>query len=307
MSEPKPTSPKADDLAKRLQESLTKRRPRTWRPVIVTMVLGSLLLIALTWWMVPRPRPEPLQIVALDAVFAIGETPRIRAQLFLPGGDSGARRDGATVVFIEQPSLAAPAQKPRELTTTSDANGLATVEWPVTPPAHRGEFEARYLNIPLRHKNLDHGRVFVWPKDARLLIIDADETLIAEDSDAKAEATLKKAYEEGWRIVYLAMTATNAHDFRTARDWINNKAKLPKGPVLGRGAYPDDAPLADIRRATLGSLRDRFPGAHAVVVKSADTAKLATDLRLRTMVVGGAAVADALQVATWADLPLQLK
>src|SRR5438045_3200087 len=92
MSESKPPSPQADELARKLQAALVQRRPRPWKPVLAVLVVGTLFLALLAWWMYPQPRHGPLQVLALHALFTSDETPRASAQLMLPDEDEDSRR-----------------------------------------------------------------------------------------------------------------------------------------------------------------------------------------------------------------------
>jgi hypothetical protein len=270
--------------------------------VLALVVVCSLILGGLTWWLFPRGRQASLQIVALDSVCTTDETPTAVAQLFVPEEDSERRLGGHKIVF-QEPFL--PGAQRREEILQSDDQGRASLAWPIGK-ADMGEFFTRYVDPGPRPANVnDGGRLFAWPKDAPLLILDADETLISEKLDDKAAKTLSKAAAGGWRIVYLTPTATTAHDWRTARTWIQRQPQLPIGPVLGRRAFPSDEKLPDARRALLKSL-SAFTGSRLAVMKDADAAQLCKELGMRTVLLGNAAApAEVLQVASWADVPIK--
>jgi hypothetical protein len=289
---------RAEALAKQLQQSLAQRRPRPWKLVLAVLVFCSLTLAGLAYWLYPRARLATLEIVALDDVFTSDEKPIAQAQIFAPPEDEGMRRlTGHTIVFHEQLVLRPPGENPRESKDRSDAEGRASVDWPATK-AELIEFSARYLSTEARPKNVnDGGRLFVWPKNAKLLVVDADETLIAEKLDEQAALTLKKAAEEGWRIVYLTPSATQAHDWRIARGWIQRQPKLPIGPVLGRRRFPSDEPIGEARRALLQLLR-KFDGPQLAVVKSPDAALLCKELGMSAVQLG--------KDAAWSDVLAKL-
>ena len=161
------------------------------------------------------------------------------------------------------------------------------------------EFSARFISTEARPKNVnDGGRLFVWPKNAPLLIVDADETLIAEKLDEQAALTLKKAAAEGWRIVYMTPTAAQAHEWRLARGWIQRQPKLPIGPVLGRRRFPSDEPTDEARQALLQSLR-KFDEPRVAVVRSPKTAAACKGLGLTTIQLD--------KDAKWTDVEPHLK
>ncbi len=216
-------------LARQLKDSLAHRRPRPWKLVLATLAGSVLMLVLLAWWLYPGPKPALLQIIALDVVCPPDETPHARAQLFAPPEDKEQRRlRGYTVVFHEPPLLLAPDVHRREVVAKTDERGQASVEWPVDG-AHT-EYKVRHIDVEQRRGSRDDGRIFVWPKKAPLLIVDADETLIADTLDEQAPKTLTKAANDGWHIVYLSLTSAQPLEFRKARGWIEEPSKLPKGP-----------------------------------------------------------------------------
>jgi hypothetical protein len=309
MSEPKPPKPPADELAQQLKSSLAKRRPRTWMPVTAAIVLCSALLGGLVWWMYPRVPTQPLQLMAFDGVCTPDEAPTARAQLLASKAEEPAPRLSGFEMKFHEPSLVPQANaKPRQVFARSDEKGQASVEWPVGDAAVT-EFFVQYIDTQRRRVSAaERGRLFVWPKDAPVLLVDADETLLAAALDDKAQATLSKAEEESWHVIYLALAGANAHDFRQARSWLENQVKLPKGPVLGRLLYPAAGTLDSARRDVLKQMKSRFSGPLLAVVKTAEAAQACRDLGLQTVLIGDAdAPARVLRVATWADVPIKLK
>ena len=116
---------------------------------------------------------------------------------------------------------------------------------------------------------------------------------------------LSVAAGDGWRIVYLTPTATTAHDWRTARTWIQRQPQLPIGPVLGRRTFPSDETLLNARRDLLKSL-SAFKGTRLAVMKDPEAAQMCKELGMRTVLLGNAAAPpEVLQVASWADVPIK--
>jgi hypothetical protein len=305
VAEPKPE--RADALAKQLKDSLVQRRPRNWKPVLALIVVCSLILVGLAWWLYPRAPQAPLEIVALDGIFTADESPSAVAQLVAPEEEEGKRSlAGQKIVFYEQLVVAAPDRKPREVSVQSDQQGQATAEWPTRAP--RSEILVRCLSTGPKPANIiDSGTVFVWPSDAALLIVDADETLIGDHLDAQAAATLQKAAAADWRIVYLTPGPADARAWRSARGWLRRHEELPVGPVLGRREFPSDTPTPAARRALLQSL-DKFIGPKRAVVKTPASANLCRELGLDTVLLGAAAApAGVTHAATWDDVPVELK
>jgi hypothetical protein len=309
MSDAKPIDPKAEALARQLKEKLERRRPRPWKLVIASLVIATLLLALLAWWMYPRPKSLPLQVMALDVLATPDETPRARARLIVSLEDKERRRlAGLKVVFHESELLAPKGEQARLIETVSDEHGDAAVDWPLrklepTPfqvvHVNRGEEKASPVDV---------GNIFVWAKDAKLLLVDARETLIAKDLDIKASETLMKAHKDDWKIVYIVPGITVAQEFREARRWILDKpAKLPIGPVLGRERFTNETSVESARRELLKQVQGRFNGRLVAVVRNADSAKVCTDAGLTTIVLGGEAPAGTRLALAWTDVPGHLK
>jgi hypothetical protein len=308
MSDAKPPAPQADALAKQLKSSLAKRRPRPWKLILTVLAASVLILVLLAWWLIPGPIPAPLQLIALDAVYSEGETPHAHALLFAPAQSTPPRRlSEYTVVFHEHGLLPGPAAQPREVVTKSDEAGRASVEWQVEQGHSR--FLALHVEAEQRRGSPnDGGRIYVWPKDAPLLLVDADETLISEELNPQAAETLTKAARDGWRVAYLSLASSQPLAFRKARTWIEQQAKLPNGPVLGRNDFSADIPIEEARREVLKRLRGQFQGKGITVVKTMESARDSTQLGLRTIVIGAGPLPGEAELApTWADVVAKLK
>jgi hypothetical protein len=258
--------------------------------------------------MYPRPQPPLLQALAFDVVCTSEETPEVRAQLVVAGDDPPPPRwSGYRFVFREP--LMPGGDPPRTVDAKSDDHGQAAVEWRLRKPEST-IFQVTHVAPEQERASMpDEGRIFVWPKDAPLLIVDAEEALIAAELDAKASEALLKARKEGWQIVYLAPATAQAHDFRKARRWISEKqAKLPIGPVLCRPQFATEQTIDDARRELLKSLQARFKGPLVAIVKSAEAAGVCKDAGVKTVMVGaGPAPAGVTHAPSWADLKLSVK
>ncbi len=310
MSDKTPLNGKTDALARQLKSSLAQRRPRPWKLVLASLAASVLLLGLLAWWMYPKPKPAPLQVMALDVVCTPEETPHVRAQLLRPPDEMQPRRlSGAQVVFREPLLPQPPGVEPRETIAKSDEHGQAKLEWPLRKPESI-EFSVQHIDLEQQQASPhDVGRIFVWPKNTPLLMVDAEETLVAARLDDKASATLKSADKIGWRIVYLAPASAQPHDFRKVRRWLHeNQAKLPIGPLLGRRQLDAEEGVADARRELLKQLQDRFVGPMFAVVKTPDAAEISKAAGLRTVLIGvGPAPAEVLRAPGWEDVPVKLK
>jgi hypothetical protein len=307
MSDTKPSAAAAEKLAKELKATLAKRRPKPWKTVLATLAVCTLLLAALAWWFYPRPKLDPLQVVALDAVVAPGERLTVHAQLYPPTEEKPPRQmSGYTVVFSEPPPLLQPVGKTHEVVKESDDDGQAATEW-LAPKTDIAEFRTHHIDLVNSTKAIDHARIFVVPKDAPILLVDIDETLLAKEVDPEAIKTLKRAVDEGWRIAYLAVTSVNPQDYRKVRDWTISQSALPRGPVLGRLplAYTQTSERA--RRELLKSLRDQFTGNLVTIVKSVDAAAVSKEAGMPTYQMSAEPIAGVVGIESWKDVPLRLK
>lgn len=297
MQEPKPD---VDALGKNLQASLAKRRPKTWKPVLAAVVIASMFLVAVWWWLRAPRRGEPLHVVAMDSLVSQGETPMARALLFpSPDDATSPRLRGRRLDFFEQ--LVA---EPRKFVATSDANGHAEIEWP-TGETEVSEFYVKHLDEDRRQGSLPmRGLIWVWPKKAPLLIVDADETLIDDDVNEEAIDALVQSNAAGWRIVYLTLASATAADYRRARSWIEGEPKLTRGPILGRAKFSAEESSESARRDLLNSLKARFEGPMIAIVKNAESIATCKEAGIRAIPIGDATDG---RTVKWADVPANLK
>ena len=127
------------------------------------------------------------------------------------------------------------------------------------------DIEVRYIDESQRPpwSSRDQGRIFVWPEDARILVLEIEPQLKnPADWPTVAEA-LTAAAERGWHIVYLGVgpdRPTVYQKLRTLAKQLTtaDRGKAPEGPVLARKNFfpppakngPGDVHevLADLRR-----------------------------------------------------------
>jgi hypothetical protein len=286
---------RADALTRQLKDTLSHRRLRPWKPVLALIGVCTLVMAGMIYWLYPRTRPGSLEIVAFDGLFTADESPTAEAQMFPSDEEEGTSRlRGNAVVFQDKHK------------TVTDEHGRASIEWSTKEEA--SDFFVRYISTDPRPANVnDAARIFVWPKDAKLLIVDAEETLVGDKLDEQAAAALSKASADGWRIVYLTSASNKPAAWRSARAWIVNNPQLPTGPVLGRRPLPSDAPTSAARRDLLQGLR-KFKGKRIAVVKTPDAALQCKEFGIDAILVGNAEPpAGALHAAGWADVPGKLK
>jgi hypothetical protein len=260
--------------------------------VLVLTLVCSAILAGLVVYFFPRKETPPFQVVAWDGIYTPEETPVARGQLLPPNDDEPAPRlSGHTIVFDDQQN--------RTVIVTSDDKGQGETEWKIDD-GQVSAFFVRFIDRGRKQGSAtESGRLYVWPKDARILLLDADETLHTDDLDEKAVAFLEQAHEDGWRIVYLSLGSTTAQGFRQARGRLDEQAKLPKGPILGRPSYPSAEPIDAARRTVLQPLKSKFTGSTVAIVKTAEAADTCKSLGFRVIRIGDAAT------PTWAEISLK--
>jgi hypothetical protein len=318
-----PSPRRADALARRLQASLRGDRPRPWRIILLALLASCVALAGLAWWLYPRPDPPPLQVLALDAVTAAGETPRARARLFLPpDADAPARLRGQALVFLEGRVILTPGAVPREQKVTADAGGYGEAEWPLTDggPA---EFLVRHVDA--RQGSMDRARLFAWPRASRVVLVDAETALPHVPTDrwrhvdpagvaprpGAAEA-LQGLRKDGWQVAYVAAASAPPVEFQTVRGWLDRHfttpPALPAGPVFGRASVAEDSTADAVWQETGRDLRQRFTGELAAVVDRPGPAAAARALGAQVVWLGGeAAPPGARPAAAWGDVPAAVR
>jgi hypothetical protein len=320
----KTPSANAEELARQLHEKLQRQRPRWVR--VLPALAGILLIVlaVLAWALYPKADAPRLTVTAMDGLHVRGEP--VSAHAYLDPENADAKVDslkGLEAVFwIAKPPLA--LDDALRVKAVSDAQGQTTATFDAGDAA-KAKFHVRQT-VPLKKQDTaqDEAHVFTAPKDAPLLLVDAEETLA--DLDPKlwtktnalniavragaAEALRTARDKQGYAIAYLAVGLAPAKEYRRVRGWVNIKATgpdaAPDGPVLGRLRY-DSGDIHSARQALLSELRDRFTGPIAAVVRDADAAEQCLGLKIRALAMGGGDFpAAVVRLKTWQELPAAL-
>jgi hypothetical protein len=323
-AKPPPLSP--EEVTQLLKMAARKRRPWTVWSVLFCLVLIGVPVGLLLWWLWPRPALPHVLVLTFDEVAVSGAVVTLRAQL-RPADDEdpGVSLRGIDVYFKDVTNPQRAGLEPWQEQTQSDEHGVATARW--QPPASPmvGAFEARIFGDRRRKGGLDTGRVFLWPANTPLLVVDADTTLtdapisawrrsIPADVRRPSESAeaLQTARAKGYQIVYLALAVDEPLAYRKVRDWVQhrppaNQKRFPDGPVLGRPSYAGDMDEGQARHDLLDGLRQRFSGPLAGVARQARTAEAYRTAGLRTYLVAeGEVPAGVTRLKTWAELPTAL-
>jgi hypothetical protein len=281
-----------DEVQQRLREAARRRRPWNVGSCLLTVLLIAVPVGLLTWWFWPRALPPKMMVIAFDQVAVQGKPVTVRAATHPLEGDE--RWGGLEVFFKELTLGAAPTAVPAR----TDPQGVAEVSWTPKGTGPVIQIEAIYIDKDQRPPWDDKAqvRVFLWPRESRLLAVDV-EPLLKGKADGAA-AALAAARTAGWRIAYLAASADSPLAYRklhhAALDLHTlEKQPLPDGPVLARLKLLDGTAEAEARKALLASLQDAFAGP-LLYVSSAGGLKV------------GPVAGPAAPLAGWADLAAAL-
>jgi hypothetical protein len=315
-------SPRAERLAEDLRGSLRRRRFRPAWIVGGVLTLGILILGAVAWSIYHDSGAHPiLQVVALDSVANLDERSQARAVLLRPLPDgSAAGAGGWELIFQQFQPAARPDAGPRLMKAVTDRRGYAEVNWEVPKGETSAEFVARFVDTRRRQGTTDPARVFGWPKDTALVVVEVEDvlaelpreplpptTVFAPEFLAGAAAALH-AVRKDVHVVYLTPTVTSWLQARRVRNWITHRATFPEsiplGPVLGRADFPAAAAAPAVRQEAIEMLRAHFAGTIVAIVRDAAPASAYEKLGVRVIVVGAEAPGgDLLHAPAWADVP----
>lgn len=313
-----------DELTRRLRESARRKRP--WS---LAVLLAALLVIfgplgLLVWWTWPEADPPRLVIVACDQLARPGEETTLRAFLE-PIGGPGRKIDlsGYDVVFEEKLNLPVAGKEPRRERATSQADGSSAVSWQAPKNSATADVAARYLGDKKRRGAEDRARLYGWPAETPLLLVDVASTLSPEPAESWEEKNildipplpgagkaLQEAAQLKFKVIYLAVPARSPLVYRKYRGWVMNQSMgkniFPAGPVLGKSSYNQEESAA--REAILRGLKDGFTGRMIAVVGTGRAAAVCRAVGVLTILLGPeAAPEDVVRLPSLGDLPAKLR
>jgi len=292
-----------DEITRRLREAARRKRPWTLFNFLLTVLMFGPPLGLLVWWFWPRAHPPELIVIAFDQVAQPGKVVMVRAATE-PLDGSENRWGGLDLFFEEVAPIGGHGGETRKVQTNEQ--GLAQTEWRLNTPAPVAEIEVRYLDEWMRPPWFDRARcrVFNWPPDARLLVVDIEPTLKNAGDWAALAKALAEAHKGGWQVAYLAVSADTPLIYRKLRDWMVQQSAwepdaLPAGPVLARQTLFGGQADAVARKKLLAGLKAEFAG--PVLYITADQG-----LKLHTVGNSGDFTGEPVPVAGWAKLAAAL-
>jgi hypothetical protein len=276
-----------EEMATQLRSSVRRQRPWTYLTCPLLLVLLAAPVALLVWWLWPKGEPPALVVTAFDQVGEPGTKVVCRAQLeTLDAARADFDLAGHEVVFDEI-RLDLPKGRGAQK-ATSQAGGLAAVDWTVPEKVPQTAFTVRYLTAEGRSQASDRARLFAWPRTTKVLLVDVAALVPAGAKVWEKEAALGLALQPGaaaalqsaksakFAVAYLATEPARALTYRKVRDWVERSAPgpqgIPDGPVLGRLSVGGETAAADLPKAVVAHLK-RFDGPLVVLAGQPQTAE----------------------------------
>jgi hypothetical protein len=289
--QPKPK--KQDAVAILLKASFSGRRRSAWRLIIPILVIAAILSL-LAWWLLPASAPSQVLMAVQDAVALPDENVKLWARLeSVKSADRGTNLSGCDIYFQAIPSSEVLGK------ASTRADGVACLDAHFPAAVVPVRITARYAGIKDRQRGAEaESRVFFWPADTSLLIVDVDHTLINESVESaweisnldlrakeKAAESLQKVAQTQ-KAVYFSTGANRAYRYNKLRAW------LGQGKITRRDVFPDGpllAPVGDDPRFVeelAGSLKNRFLSKHLAITGDVESARVFLAAGFETIFLG---------------------
>jgi hypothetical protein len=286
---------------------------------VLTVLLIILLLAGLIYLLWPGPERPPLLLAAFDQVALPGEPVSLCARLEpLNEAAIGAKLGGCRLYFQD-------LQSDWHEAFATDRDGKVVVERNFAATDIPVQIVARYPGDGQRQPGVQAtSRVFVWPPETSLLLVDADETL-PDGDPAKlwkennldirprsgAAASLRAARAK-YRIGYLSAGADQPSRYNKLRAWLERgwtpePEQFPDGPLLApAGCLPLHG--VEFVHATVQHLRQCFPGAAVAVTAEKETARFLHQAGWQTFLLteAGEAPEGVTVIKSWSELNQRL-
>jgi hypothetical protein len=231
----------------------------------------------------------------------------------------GEVRSGANLVGC--PLYFQDLKNDRREQSATDRDGRVTLQRSFSACAVPIEIMVRYPGEgPQPHGNQAKSRVFVWPPEADLLVVDAelaladiDETSLwtANNLDIRpkpgAVALLRPARAK-YRIAYLSTGADRPARYIKLRAWLERgwapeQEQFPDGPLLAPACDPLRS-TAEFLQAKLKDLKERFHGTTVAITARGEHALLFQEAGWQTFLLNATAEKPegVKVVSSWSEL-----
>ncbi len=241
----KTPKPPDDEVTRLLRVAARKKRPWTWPGILITLLVVAVPLGLFVLVVYPRPDPPPVKVLAFDAIGLTGEKISLRARLEpmqLPAANPDLA--GLDLHFEIGPFGQAKALG----RAASDHTGVGQVIW--SPDQPQSSFTVRFAGDRKRSGSIAQGRVFCWPAESAVFLVDVT-ALVAADVAAYKETLQKKPILEiapvsisadilpwaemlEYRVVYVVSHAESGPSYSLVRRWLEHQFRLlfPFGPIV---------------------------------------------------------------------------
>jgi hypothetical protein len=307
---------RADAILLLAKAAFADRKRRSPVTILVTLAILVLLLTGLAWWFWPRPELPPLVLAAYDQVALPDESIRLVASVEPRDAErGGVSLSGCDLYFQEVKS----GQLLGKVITQHDGSAILESSFPAGDlPV---EIIVRYPGRQDRRRGLqDKVRVFVWPADSALLLVDADHALaeIAEEKlwtannldirPRKGAAAALRKLRTKYQIIYLVATADRPSRYGKLRAWLERGApaqeQFPDGPVIAPMAGPLESDPTVFQRAVLAEFKGRFRGTIASITNQAQAARLFQEAGMQSFQLEAPAELEGITaLKNWGELP----
>lgn len=289
-----------------------KKEERKAVSYLVAMAIVAIGLALIAWWFWPEEVPR-VTLAAYDTVATPEQSITLHARAEPENKERSAKVDGLDVRF-----QIAATQK--DETAATDAQGVASIPW----SAPKKEVKAIEFLVRHQHKDdpkqvaRDSGRVYIWPANTKLLVVDADHALadgVEALRDGTGGATAKpgaakalKSLAARYMIVYLTALMDRPTTYRRLRSFLTQPAttvdgQLPDGPLLGPTMPLGDGDADVFTMGQIEALKKAFPGEMIGVAGRGVEAKMFLDAGWKAFVIGDSvnAPAGSVAVRTWKE------
>jgi hypothetical protein len=284
-----------------------RRQPRwTWTGLFVTLLVIAAPIAFFIWLVYPESPPPLLKVSAFDALGQRGEKITLRARLEPEEAGAAVELGGHEIVF--ETGTLGQTKVLGKAATRKD--GVA--ELVIATPDERTSVIARFVGDEKRRAAQSDAKVYCWPIETPLFIVEAaslaeanaaawsNEKIHDIEARAGAAAALQKAEAQTYKIVYLVPEVDGGPAVLKVSAWIKDsfaRRSFPHGPILGGPPEAFAAVLRNVRR---------FAGDHRAVAARPDLATQLQGMCPLIFLGAKAPMPDMVAAPSWMDVPAKL-
>jgi hypothetical protein len=296
------------------------RRNRSTSRIVVTLLVLVLLAAVPVWLLWPDTERAPLLLASFDQVALPDETVSVCARVEALGAETTTNVPRCDLYFGELRSNWGEK-------VATDRHGMAMIHRSFSPADSQAEITVRYPGDgQRRHGSQARARVFIWPPESSLLMVDAEATLPSGDAAAiwttnnldlvprSGVAACLRAARAKYRIAYLSTSAGRPSRYNKLRAWLERgwapeQDQFPDGPVLAPACRPPLSEPTEFLKATPTDLKIRFKGTVVGIMADEHSARIFREAGWRTFLLSETrnAPEGVTVVRSWSELSGQLQ